>query len=83
MIAARHLFSLAAKENANGGYFPLWGTCLGFQTLSVLVSSIDILDGGFDSENLPLPLNFTSLGPASRLFRSVSPAVMNSLAKGA
>lgn len=82
MVTARHLFDLAAAENAAGGYFPLWGTCLGFQTLSVLASSAAVLDSGFDSENLPLPLTFTELADKSRLFSSVSPSIKTSLATG-
>lgn len=57
---------------AQGETFPLWGTCLGFELINFLLSGPTfvppVLVTGFDSENLPLPLNFTSQAASSRLF---------------
>jgi len=38
-----YLFNLALKANANGDYFPIWGTCMGFQFLNIAVSGQDIM----------------------------------------
>jgi gamma-glutamyl hydrolase len=73
------LVARAARANlAEDDYFPIWGTCLGFEYL------VDILGGpgandprapddpivpGFDAEDLPRPLQFTSAGAGSRLLR--------------
>mmetsp|Transcript_30629 Transcript_30629/g.97794 ORF Transcript_30629/g.97794 Transcript_30629/m.97794 type:complete len:290 (+) Transcript_30629:228-1097(+) len=63
---------------AEADYFPVWGTCLGFEYM------VDILGGpganeprapgdpivpGFDAEGLPRPLHLTSAGAGSRLLR--------------
>lgn len=32
--AGEHIFSIAKEMNGQGDYFPLWGTCLGFELLS-------------------------------------------------
>lgn len=70
MKTAKYLLDQVLKINDSGEYFPLWGTCMGIQTISVLVAedpsvlSLNI----FDSENLMLPLNFTQFAPTSKLF---------------
>ena len=44
-------------------------TCLGFELLNFLVAGANssVLTGGFDSENLTLPLDFTANGSSSRM----------------
>ena len=69
--AAKKFMSLARSANADGGdYFPVWGTCLGFEWLLQFEAGTDgILDEGFDSENLTLALDFTDYGAtASRTY---------------
>ena len=34
---------MALEENDNGNYFPVFGTCLGFELLCVIVSQVSIL----------------------------------------
>jgi len=79
MVTAQTLFNLAMAENRNGGYFPVWGTCLGFETLSVLVGGVEVLIDGYDSENLPLPLEFTNKAASSRLFHKMPHDLMQIL----
>jgi len=58
--------------NAAGDTFPIWGSCLGFEWIMKLASEDDhVLRGGFDSENLTLPLNLTAAAATSRV---LSPA---------
>ena len=47
------------QANDNGDYFPLWGTCLGFQLLCVLQAETDTILTSFDAANYSIPLNFT------------------------
>ncbi|KAH3766220.1 peptidase C26 family protein [Pelomyxa schiedti] len=70
MNALTVLFDEALATNDAGEYFPIWGTCLGFEELLVLASGEDssILDCDFDSENISMPVYFTSLAPSSRLW---------------
>jgi gamma-glutamyl hydrolase len=80
------LVARAARANlAEADYFPIWGTCLGFEYL------IDILGGpgandprapgdpivpGFDAEQLPRPLDLTSAGAGSRLLRGAGASLL-------
>jgi len=77
----KHLYNLAIAANKRGEYFPLWGTCMGFQFLTILTADDPkVLGTGFDSYNYPIPLNFTSLAFTSRLFSEATPSLMNALA---
>ncbi len=58
-VAAQSIFSYANTVNSQGDYFPLWGTCMGFQTLVRCQSDNPNILTGFDSENITLPLNYT------------------------
>eukprot|EP00003_Mantamonas_plastica_P024915 TRINITY_DN4762_c0_g1_i1.p1 TRINITY_DN4762_c0_g1~~TRINITY_DN4762_c0_g1_i1.p1 ORF type:complete len:378 (+),score=134.15 TRINITY_DN4762_c0_g1_i1:129-1136(+) len=62
------LYNLAIEANKNGQHFPIWGTCLGFQTLNVITANNISVLSGFDSENITLPLDFTSDPSKSRMF---------------
>ena len=75
------IWNLAKKANDAGDYYPLWGTCLGFEEFSVLetgdgtVISTDVV-----ATNLALPLELTEAAPQSRLFRSFSSQLVAALA---
>lgn len=75
------LWQLAKRANDDGVYFPIWGTCLGFEELSVLETG----DGSVISDdvvavNLPLPLMYTPAAAESRMFSSMPPDVVQTLA---
>lgn len=66
--ASQFLFNLALQANDAQDYFPIWGTCLGFEFLSIVVANdINVLTG-FDAENISLPLQLTPYAARSRLF---------------
>lgn len=57
------LHKLATEANV-----PLWGTCLGLQTISCIASGgVDVL-GDFPLENYAYPLDFTPAAAASKMF---------------
>jgi len=66
--ASQFMWNMAMNANKQGDYFPVWGTCLGFQLISVLVGNESVLTGGFDSENYAIPLTFVINATDSRLF---------------
>ncbi|XP_023694234.1 gamma-glutamyl hydrolase [Paramormyrops kingsleyae] len=66
--AARVFFQLALKANKMGNYFPLWGTCMGFQLLTVMVAGENLLSNT-TAENLALPLNLTEEAHSSHMFK--------------
>ena len=76
------LWDMAKEANDNGDYYPIWGTCLGFEELSVLetengsVISLDV-----EATNIALPLNFTPEASSSRLFGSMDPGLVTALSK--
>eukprot|EP01132_Coremiostelium_polycephalum_P001921 gene1921-2356_t len=74
------LFNLAIKANNAGDYFPIWGTCMGFQELSILASGNYNLLTQFNSQNYTVPLNFTTEAYSSKMFSMATPEIMNSLA---
>ncbi|GAB4816247.1 hypothetical protein N2152v2_003293 [Parachlorella kessleri] len=76
---AEHMFNLTIKANDNGDYFPLHGTCLGFETLAIIAASNHSILEDFDAENLPSPLFYTDEAPSSRFFSSLPPQVYDHL----
>jgi gamma-glutamyl hydrolase len=59
-LSAKVMWDLALKSNNSGDYFPVWGTCLGFEFLIELTGGIDALQTGFNAENVSLPLILSS-----------------------
>lgn len=88
--SAKYLYTRVLQANAGGDVFPLWGSCLGMQLIALLASEGDeqIVQCGYDSENLALKLNFTSLKrdgtfPEGSLFGSMPPEISQSFASSA
>ncbi|KAF0687673.1 Aste57867_20657 [Aphanomyces stellatus] len=72
--AAEFIYEYAIELNDNGTYFPIWGTCLGFEWLVQLTAkNVSILDN-VDAANISSTLTFQRKAnrPPSRIF-SFSP----------
>jgi gamma-glutamyl hydrolase len=70
------------RENREGNYYPLWGTCLGFERLLQLIAQdteATIVES-FDAENYPINLGFTDPAWSSRLFRSMTDELFTEVA---
>lgn len=55
--AGQHIYEIAQQFNDNGDYFPVFGTCLGFELLIILASGrgqVENRDICYSFENLPL-----------------------------
>lgn len=61
--------NVCSQANEAGDFFPIWGTCMGMQLLTVLVAGKNLLSNT-TAENLALPLNLT----AGQIHTVVSPA---------
>lgn len=48
-----------SQANNAGDFFPIWGTCMGMQLLSVIVAEKNVLTYT-TAENIALPLNLTA-----------------------
>jgi gamma-glutamyl hydrolase len=84
MVTAAHVFKRVLEKNDAGTYFPLHGTCQGFQVLSLLVSQDQsvLAYNAFDSEGLVIPLDISWDGHhSSRIFSAITApdAVVNTL----
>ena len=64
MTAAAHIYSRVLQKNDNGTFFPLHGTCQGFQVLALLTSQDQgvMQYGAFDAEGLVIPLDISVRG---------------------
>jgi gamma-glutamyl hydrolase len=75
--SAHAMVERAVKANNAGDYFPVWGTCLGFEWL------IEIFGGkmthGWDSEDLPGPISITESGKKSRIYASFDTSLLVAL----
>jgi gamma-glutamyl hydrolase len=67
--AAQHVVDNALNISSHGGYFPVYGACLGYEWIMMSIGGKDALDASdLDAENMTLPLNFTSDAEDSRLY---------------
>ncbi|XP_028636326.1 gamma-glutamyl hydrolase [Grammomys surdaster] len=76
---AKIFFRKAIESYDNGDHFPVWGTCLGFEELSVLVSGENLLTCT-NTEAKKLPLNFTAGAKQGRMFQNFPAELLSSLA---
>lgn len=65
--AAWKLYQRAVSKNNAGDYFPVWGTCLGFELLTYVATRQHNILTACDSENVALPLKF-KLGRSALIF---------------
>ncbi|XP_063050704.1 gamma-glutamyl hydrolase [Engraulis encrasicolus] len=79
-ITARIFYKLALEANSRGDYFPVWGTCMGLQILTVLVAGENLLSKT-TRENISLPLNLTADASSSRMFQSFPPHLFTALSR--
>eukprot|EP00698_Gefionella_okellyi_P006616 TRINITY_DN15940_c0_g1_i1.p1 TRINITY_DN15940_c0_g1~~TRINITY_DN15940_c0_g1_i1.p1 ORF type:complete len:312 (-),score=64.62 TRINITY_DN15940_c0_g1_i1:51-986(-) len=76
----KFLVDYSIRMAAVGEWFPIHATCLGFETVNIVVSGDDFsILTAFDSENLTLPLDFTDAAKTSRLYGSAPRHVIDIL----
>ena len=64
-----YLYNLVKKANDAGQFFPLWGTCLGFELLHVCANNEFATIGNFNGEPSYTQVNqFTSAAATSKIF---------------
>ncbi|MBZ3873285.1 Gamma-glutamyl hydrolase [Sciurus carolinensis] len=77
---AKIFYDLAIQSYDDGDYFPVWGTCLGFEELTYLVSEECLLTLTKNTVAVTLPLNFTGGTLQSRMFQNFPADLLLSLA---
>lgn len=73
------LFKLAVEANDAQDVFPLWGTCLGFQFLSVCGADGENVLSSVDGVNYSVPLNLSEGYQFSKLFGSAPEKIITYL----
>lgn len=77
--AAWELYHHAILKNMAGVYFPVWGTCLGFELLTFLAAQRDEIRTLCQAENVALPLRFKPGYNTSKLYANVPDDILNIL----
>lgn len=73
------LYNLAVDLNAHDDYFPIWGTCLGFQLMLYLAAGQRELRCSCSANDISLPLEFTQDFNESSLFGAAPENVISAL----
>ena len=76
---AKYFVQKAIETKNAGGYFPVWGTCLGFQTLNVIIGGGISVLGDFSASDLSIPLNYTRGVLHSRMFQHMDSTLLEAL----
>lgn len=77
--AGRLIYDIAIKMNNRGEYFPIWGTCLGFELLTYIASDGAAHLADCASSNQALPLVFKADYKSSRMFANAPESVLRIL----
>ena len=79
----KKLMKLAIQYNANGGYFPILGICLGFEAMHVYFEKKRNFLSPLNAENKSLPIKFAKGISTSRMFFNLTKELKNALEKQA
>ena len=63
-----------------GTFFPIWGTCLGFETLNILTAGFDVTSPS-DADDVTLTLNFTQEASKSQVLKDAPKDIILALEK--
>lgn len=76
--SAKFVWDMALKMNSAGDYYPIWGTCMGFQIMCNLTVGVNLLRPT-DSNNASWPIDFSPDYSQSRLFKNAPTDVIEYL----
>ncbi|XP_046390527.1 gamma-glutamyl hydrolase-like isoform X2 [Ischnura elegans] len=76
--AGQLIYNLATHLNTVGDYFPVWGTCLGFEMLTFIATGKRILTD-CSANNEALPLKFSDGYQESKLFQNAPEEILSLL----
>ena len=79
----KKLMKLAIQFNENGGYFPILGICLGFESMHVYFEKKKKFLSPFDAENKSLPIKLDKSFGTSRMFFNLTQELKDALEKQA
>ncbi|XP_072043767.1 gamma-glutamyl hydrolase-like isoform X2 [Amphiura filiformis] len=76
--AARYFYDMAMKSYDAGNYFPIWGSCFGFEILSMLTAGKD-LRTSTKAIDISYPLNISKDYKSSHLMKDIPNDILNTL----
>ena len=77
---AEYFYNLALSANTKEDFFPVWGTCLGFEALASITAGKPVLSSS-NSVDISLSLNLTCVAKESRMLRDAPEDLINKLSK--
>ncbi|KAF8771920.1 Gamma-glutamyl hydrolase like protein [Argiope bruennichi] len=72
------IFDISTKMNDKGDYFPLWGTCLGFELLNYLAVN-KLWMKACDADDVPSNIEFVKGYKDSRMFQDLDSSLENKM----
>ena len=84
MRTAQYIYNTSVAKHNVGTTFPVWGTCMGLQTISILGADMDptvVEYGVFDSEDISLPVFPTKEVEGSRMFGEMPASAYDAFTK--
>lgn len=75
---AERFYNLAVEANKRGDFFPIWGTCLGFEALTSITAGKPILSQA-SAVDITIPLNFSSEAKNSRMLKNAPESLLQKL----
>jgi len=79
--SAKAMVERAVQANKAGDFFPVWGTCDGYEWIVEIFGGKLIKSGSFDSEDYPHTMDFTDAMKSSRIYASANASLLTWLAK--
>ncbi|KAG8189952.1 hypothetical protein JTE90_009091 [Oedothorax gibbosus] len=74
------IYDIATKMNDKGDYFPMWGTCLGFELLNFVVAKKDFMKR-CDAQDLSTSIEFSNGYKNSKMFSDLDENLNRSMQK--
>lgn len=75
-VLARELLLRAVKANDEGEYWPVWGTCLGFEWIVQVFGGDGALQSGFDAVDEHMDIDLTQVSERKRMLAFANASVL-------
>lgn len=75
---AEHFWDMAIEANDRGDFFPIWGTCLGFETMNIIRTK-KVVTSPRVASDVANTLEFTTNANRTRLVRAIPKDIFNAL----
>lgn len=78
-LKAQHILNRAIEFNAKGDFFPVWGTCLGFELIALGYSNEPKVLSDYDDDNICRPAKVEFKG---KMFADIPEHLLEFVEKG-